>query len=69
MPMPNKKARLKISIAEMIERYQRGEGLMDISLAAGISTEGVRDYLVCNGVTIRPRGGIPGKTSPKYYRI
>jgi hypothetical protein len=69
MPSPLKTKPPAITIARMIELYvDERKSLFDISLAAGIAAETVKDHLVRNGIEIRPRGGLRGRTNSKYYK-
>jgi hypothetical protein len=56
-----------LSVEQMVEKYQAGLGLDDIGHLADISSSTVKDRLLKAGVTLRPRGGQPGK--PNSYMI
>jgi hypothetical protein len=44
-----------IPVSEMIERYQRGEALIDISLRAKLNARAVKILLEAHGVRMRSR--------------
>jgi hypothetical protein len=54
---------LGITDAELVARYQAGEGLKQLRASLGRSEQTVRQRLIALGVTIRPRG-----TSPRENR-
>jgi hypothetical protein len=55
MPANGSKGLPVISVTEMIERYQRGEALIDISLRAKLNARAVKILLEAHGCKMRSR--------------
>jgi hypothetical protein len=59
-PPRRRPGRLRLTVAEIVERYEAGQSMLDIALDAKTSASTIKNRLLAAGVTLRRRGGQPG---------